>query len=75
MLKEEMTTACTFTKKALNGQHEARDVKLTVLAVPKSLCKINPVIADSSMKPEQAGVVGVAVLANDTKKVVEDIAK
>jgi len=50
-------------------------MRITILAVPKSLCRLNPTIADSTMKPGAAGSIGVAVLARSTRTIVPDLAK
>jgi hypothetical protein len=63
MLRDTKTTSCVMTKKAANGQSEVRDFKVTFLAVPKSLCKINPLVADVTMKAGTNGAYGIAVFA------------
>lgn len=48
-LKDRVTVACTYTKRALNGEVEEKKTKITIEAAPKSPCMINAEIKSSSM--------------------------
>jgi hypothetical protein len=73
-LSKDTTVACSIAKKAFNGQYELQKFTLKVIAPLRSVCKLDPRIANASMKPGTSGSYMIAVSKTAGASIV-DIAK
>jgi len=66
-----ISVSCKVYKTALNKQQESKELRFTVLALPASVCAINPKMVSMSMKPGTSGSMSAVISTKKTSTTVK----